>query len=491
MTVVPHGRGPLARSHRVRRHVGPDDGAEVPGVRAGHARCSSSPAPASTAASGTRSSAAAATWTRSSPSARRRPTSTRVAATFVPSLAVRSRSSTRPPALLITFVLLGKLLEARAKGKHVRRHQEAHGPGRQDGARRARRRGDRRAGRAGRRGRRRRRAPGREGARSTASSSRARSAVDESMLTGESIPVEKHAGDTVIGATINKLGSFKFRATKVGADTALAQIVRLVEEAQGSKAPVQRFADRISAVFVPAVVGGRAASRSSSGCSPCRDFGATRRRFYAADRRRFVKALAGRHRRRRHRLPVRARARHADRHHGRHRQGRRERHPHQDRRRARDRVQASRRSSSTRPARSPTASPWSPTSSLADGLDARPVLHAGGRARAHLRAPAGRGDRRTAPRTTGIELPDGRAASRRCPGTASRATVDGRRVAFGNRKLMAREGVDVAALRRPRIEQLEGEGKTVMLVGVDGAARRPDRRGRHAQGQLAPRRSRG
>ena len=84
------------------------------------------------------------------------------------------------------------------------------------------------------------------------------SAVDESMLTGESIPVEKHAGASVIGATMNKLGSFTFRATKVGADTALAQIVKLVEDAQGSKAPVQRFADRISAVFVPAVVGAAA-----------------------------------------------------------------------------------------------------------------------------------------------------------------------------------------------------------------------------------------
>ncbi len=80
------------------------------------------------------------------------------------------------------------------------------------------------------------------------------SAVDESMLTGEPIPVEKRSGDTVVGATINKLGSFTFRATRVGRNTALAQIVRLVEEAQGSKAPVQRFADRISAVFVPAVV---------------------------------------------------------------------------------------------------------------------------------------------------------------------------------------------------------------------------------------------
>ncbi len=83
---------------------------------------------------------------------------------------------------------------------------------------------------------------------------RGSSAVDESMLTGESIPVEKNEGDGVIGATVNKLGSFTFRATKVGRDTALAQIIKLVEDAQGSKAPVQRFADRISAVFVPVVL---------------------------------------------------------------------------------------------------------------------------------------------------------------------------------------------------------------------------------------------
>jgi len=80
------------------------------------------------------------------------------------------------------------------------------------------------------------------------------SALDESMLTGESLPVDKDPGDQVIGATLNKTGSFVFRATKVGKDTALAQIVRLVEEAQGSKAPMQRLADRISEVFVPAIL---------------------------------------------------------------------------------------------------------------------------------------------------------------------------------------------------------------------------------------------
>ncbi|MBN3036839.1 MAG: heavy metal translocating P-type ATPase [Candidatus Diapherotrites archaeon] len=80
------------------------------------------------------------------------------------------------------------------------------------------------------------------------------SSVDESMMTGESIPVEKQRGDLVIGATINKSGSFKFRATKVGKDTVLAQIVRMVEEAQGSKAEVQKLADKVASVFVPVVV---------------------------------------------------------------------------------------------------------------------------------------------------------------------------------------------------------------------------------------------
>ena len=156
-------------------------------------------------------------------------------------------------AMLITFVIFGKLLEARAKGRTgdaikklmglaaktarvVRGGVEADIPVEQVVA------GDIVVVRPG------------EKVPVDGVIVEGRSSVDESMLTGESIPVEKHEGDTVIGATINKLGSFKFRATKVGKDTALAQIIRLVEEAQGSKAPIQRFADYISSYFVPAVV---------------------------------------------------------------------------------------------------------------------------------------------------------------------------------------------------------------------------------------------
>lgn len=176
-----------------------------------------------------------------------------LAATFIPALAMEPVFF-ETSALLLTFVILGKLLEARAKGKTsdaikklmglaaktarvVRDGLEVDVPVEDVLV------GDTIVVRPG------------EKIPVDGVVLEGSSAVDESMLTGESIPVEKQPGDTVIGATLNKLGSFHFRATKVGADTALAQIVKLVEDAQGSKAPVQRFADRISAVFVPVVVG--------------------------------------------------------------------------------------------------------------------------------------------------------------------------------------------------------------------------------------------
>ena len=80
------------------------------------------------------------------------------------------------------------------------------------------------------------------------------STVDESMLTGESMPVSKTAGDTVIGGALNKTGSFRFRATAVGKQTALAQIIKMVQDAQASRAPIQDLADKVSAIFVPAVI---------------------------------------------------------------------------------------------------------------------------------------------------------------------------------------------------------------------------------------------
>jgi Cu+-exporting ATPase len=81
------------------------------------------------------------------------------------------------------------------------------------------------------------------------------SSIDESMLTGESLPVEKKPGDLCIGATINKFGAFKFEATKIGKDTVLSQIVKMVEDAQGTKAPIQKIADKVAGVFVPTVIG--------------------------------------------------------------------------------------------------------------------------------------------------------------------------------------------------------------------------------------------
>jgi cation-transporting ATPase V/Cu+-exporting ATPase len=156
-------------------------------------------------------------------------------------------------ALIIAFLLLGRYFEARAKGRASRaikallelgaKEARLVGP---DGTERMVpveqvRHGDRLRVRPG------------EKIPADGEVEEGASAVDESMLTGESVPVDKKPGDRVSGATINTEGALTMRATAVGADTALARIVRLVEEAQGSKAPVQRLADRISGVFVPVV----------------------------------------------------------------------------------------------------------------------------------------------------------------------------------------------------------------------------------------------
>ena len=138
------------------------------------------------------------------------------------------------------------------------------------------------------------------------------SSVDESMITGESMPVDKAPGSQVTGATINTAGSFKFRATRVGSETVLAGIIRLVEDAQGSKAPVQRLADVIAGYFVPAVFAVAAVTFVLwllFGPEPSFDI-----------------AFAQLHRRTDYRLPLRAGPGDADRDHGRHRQRRRGRH---------------------------------------------------------------------------------------------------------------------------------------------------------------------
>ncbi len=138
------------------------------------------------------------------------------------------------------------------------------------------------------------------------------SAVDESMVTGEPMPVTKRAGETVIGATINTTGSLRVKAAKVGADTMLAQIIKLVQQAQASKAPIQRLADAVSGFFVPAVIAIAVATFTvwfTVGPAPA---------FTLA----LVSAVAGAD----HRLPVRARAGDPAVSHGRHRQGRPRRH---------------------------------------------------------------------------------------------------------------------------------------------------------------------
>ncbi len=288
------------------------------------------------------------------------------------------------------------------------------------------------------------------------------SSVDESMLTGESIPVEKTVGDTVIGATLNKLGSFRFRATKVGADTALAQIVKLVEDAQGSKAPVQRFADRISAVFVPAVVAFAIAVFLvwlfvvPNYVSP---------EFYASGSI-FVKALlagtaviviacpcalglatptaimVGTGKGAENGILIKSG----------------------------DALETAYKikaivfdKTGTLTHGKPVVTEFEPFGEF-DRLEVFRLAAALEKSSEHPLAEAIVNHANE----NGMELPAvvGFAA---VPGHGVEGTVAGRHVALGNRRLMAREGVDVSAFFT-RVEELEGQGKTVMLTAIDGRA---------------------
>jgi Cu+-exporting ATPase len=396
-----------------------------------------------------------------------------VAATFVPALEMEPVFY-ETAALLITFVLLGKLLEARAKGRTsdaikslmglaaktarvVRGGEEIDIPVEQvvvsDVV--VVRPGDK--------------VPV-DGVVVDGSSS-----VDESMLTGESIPVEKNAGDTVIGATINKLGSFRFRATKVGVDTALAQIVKLVEDAQGSKAPVQRFADRISAVFVPFVVAGAVLTFLFWGFAGPAIFGATPDPFAgglilepvlmsAATNGWWIAALlsgiavvviacpcalglatptaimVGTGKGAMHGILIKSG----------------------------DALETAYKLSAIVFDKTGTLTHGKPVVTdivLAEGHDATRMFTMAAALERNSEHPLAEAVVNRA-KDDGIELPEVEGFSA-VPGHGVEGTVMGKRVAFGNRKLMEREKIGITAFES-EICRLEDEGKTVMLVGVNG-----------------------
>jgi len=382
------------------------------------------------------------------------------AATFVPALESQPVFY-ETAGLLITFVLLGKLLEARAKGKTseaikklmglaaktarvVRDGQEVDIPVDQVVV------GDLVVVRPG------------EKVPVDGIVQEGSSAVDESMLTGESIPVEKHEGDQVIGATMNKLGSFRFRATKVGADTALAQIIRLVEEAQGSKAPVQRFADRISAVFVPAVVAAAVITFLVWLFAVPQFVDAS---FYEGMTP-FVKALlagtaviviacpcalglatptaimVGTGKGAESGILIKSG----------------------------DALETAYRIKAIVFDKTGTLTHGKPVVTESEpfgGFDRELFFRLAASLEKSSEHPLAEAIVQHA-KETDTEL-SGVTGFAAVPGHGVEGTVEGRRVVLGNRKLMTREGVDVSA-HSERIEQLEGQGKTVMLTAVDGAA---------------------
>ncbi|MDB4894179.1 MAG: putative copper-transporting ATPase, partial [Firmicutes bacterium] len=276
------------------------------------------------------------------------------------------------------------------------------------------------------------------------------SSIDESMLTGESLPVDKQAGDHVVGATINKHGAFKFQATNVGAETALAQIVRMVEDAQGSKAPIQKLADTISGIFVPTVLavavltlvgwgivtgdwvsGLKAATAVLVIACPCSLGLATPTAIMVGTGKGAETGIlfkGGEHLEKAHKVNVVV---------------------------------------------------LDKTGTITEGKPSlTDVVAVGELGEVALLGLAASAEQRSehpiagaivaGARERGLTLtePAGFIA---VPGHGIEATVDGRRVRIGNGKLMARDSIDVAPFAEA-LARLEGEGKTAMLVAVDGRA---------------------
>ena len=278
------------------------------------------------------------------------------------------------------------------------------------------------------------------------------SAVDQSLLTGEPCRSRSAPGDEIVGAALNAGGRLVVRATRVGADTALAQIGRLVSEAQSGKAPVQRLADRVSAVFVPVVIGLAAATLA----------------FWLARRRERRLRVHGRGRRADHRLPVRTRARHADGAARRHGSRRPARHPDQGSRGARvdaacrhDRARQDRHGDDGRDAgarRRPRR-----------GRRPRRAAAARGRTRARLEHPVARAIAAAAASEVG-QLPAVE-SFRNHAGRGVEGAVEGRAVVAGRPSLLADAGLALSGELDAARAAAQAAGRTVIAAGWDGEVR--------------------